>query len=284
MNLTFPTCMIALFVALDAAAADRVSLNDATVDQLASIDGVDRVSAERVVSLRARRKGLSNVEELRAIPGLDLSTLTALQRGTSVEMELPVGPAREYTSAEEVLAEFVREPSIQQVQTWTSQYARTHPDMVRRLDSASRSFAALPRVWVEYRMNNGWDTDWTYYPSDGLVDSPDDQSRVFDVLDEAGRDQDQRVVVRLSWDLSELVMSSDRIRVVNETQDLVKLRDNMLSEATRLYFDRRRHQVQMLLSPARDLEGQVEDQLRLLELTAGIDALTGGSFSGSLPK
>ncbi len=77
-------------------------------------------------------------------------------------------------------------------------------------------------------------------------------------------------------------MSSEQIRVINESQDIVKLRDKVLDEVTRLYFDRRRLQVELLLSPAGDLRTQLENELRLQELTANLDALTGGSFSASL--
>jgi len=69
--------------------------------------------------------------------------------------------------------------------------------------------------------------------------------------------------------------------MINEAQDVVKLRDKVLTEVTRLYFDRRRAQVESVLSPKRDLGAQVKDQLSILEKTAQIDALTGGAFSGS---
>ena len=38
-------------------------------------------------------------------------------------------------------------------------------------------------------------------------------------------------------------MSSERIRVISEAQDVVKLRDKVLRQATQIFFDRRRLQV-----------------------------------------
>ena len=148
--------------------------------------------------------------------------------------------------------------------------------MVQSWLRASRGFAALPKLRLEYRLTDGWDQDFVYELADGTEAVP--------VKDDAGNDRENRVLVQVNWDLSELVMSSDRIRIINEAQDVVKLRDKLLSQVTRLYFDRRRHQVEMLLNPRTDLDGQVEDQLRLMELTAGIDALTGGQFSNALGK
>jgi hypothetical protein len=56
----------------------------------------------------------------------------------------------------------------------------------------------------------------------------------------------------------------------------------VLGEVTRLYFDRRRLQVDMLLNPKSDLMGQVKDELRLREITASLDAYTGGRLSAAL--
>ena len=102
------------------------------------------------------------------------------------------------------------------------------------------------------------------------------------MINDADQGQYQEYKVRLVWDLDKLVMSSERIRVINEAQDLVKLRDKVLSEVTRLYFERRRLQVERLLAPKADLMARVREELRLMELTANIDALTGGAFSAAL--
>ena len=58
--------------------------------------------------------------------------------------------------------------------------------------------------------------------------------------------------------------------------------DKVLDEVTRVYFDRRRLQVDQLLSPSSSLRDQIKHELRLQELTASIDALTGGAFSAQL--
>jgi hypothetical protein len=55
----------------------------------------------------------------------------------------------------------------------------------------------------------------------------------------------------------------------------------VLEEVTRVYFDRRELQVAMLLDPADTLEGRVALELELQELTARLDALTGGRFSAT---
>lgn len=276
--------MWALSTAGVAAAADQapLMLNDASVEQLASLDHVDMQDAQAIVALRSERGRLSSVEALRVLGTVDEPALASLRRSTAVELELPTAPSASYNTVEDVLAAFNGEPTVQDVQGWVMTYTNTHADAVRGWMAASKNFALLPELRLEYKVKDGWDQDWEYYPADGVIDSIDDQEEVFDILDDAGRDRDTTYVARATWDLDKLVMSSERIRVINEAQDIVKLRDKVLSEATAVYFERRQVQVQMLLEPKGDLRGQVKDQLRLMELTAQLDALSGGAFSAGL--
>jgi competence ComEA-like helix-hairpin-helix protein len=267
-----------LLLPLPAAAADdRLLLDRATAGELAALDGVGPELGSAIVTLREERGQLRSVEELRVLPGIDAAALATLREQTQIEVQLPVGATRSYGTAEEVLAEFADEPSIQEVQSWAALYAKTNPELVNRWLRQSRSFAALPELKLEYRLRDGWDQGWYYLPEDGTADTPDDG--MFDVLEDADRDQDQYYTVQLSWKLDDLVMSSERIRVIGEVQEVVKLRDKVVSETTSLYFERRRLQVDQLLQPKSDLRGQIADQLRLLEMTANLDALTGGAFS-----
>lgn len=63
---------------------------------------------------------------------------------------------------------------------------------------------------------------------------------------------------------------------------MVQLRDDIVNEVTRTYFERRRIQVGLLVSPAKDDHVLLEKELRIQELTALIDGLTGGYFSSHL--
>ena len=63
---------------------------------------------------------------------------------------------------------------------------------------------------------------------------------------------------------------------------MAELRDDVLNEVTHLYFERRRVQTDMLLNPIQEASGDTERRLRLEELTADIDGLTGGYLSARL--
>lgn len=264
------------------AEAKPLILGEADAQQLAELEEVSDEQASAVVALISERGGLDSVEELRVLPELSEAALNSLRKGTVVQFDVPEQSMQTYSSPTEVLAEFDSEPSIQQVQDWASDYARLSPSNVDRWLAASKSFAALPQLTVEYRVKDDWGQDFDYVNADGVEPLPNEDTTA--LLTDADQGQDATYYVRARWDLDQLVMSSERIRVINEAQDIAKLRDKVLSEITRLYFERRRVQVEMLLSPKRDTMGQVKQQLRLMEITASIDALTGGAYSQALKR
>ena len=194
---------------------------------------------------------------------------------------LAVALASEVRSADEVLAAFAHEPDVGTVQRWAADAAHVAPDTVRRWMRDARVAAALPALVVELRTGDDWSNDFQPFDADG---NPPVSNAVptEDVLVGADVGQDRALVLRASWDLAALVSSPDRLRAVHEAQDAVKLRERVLAEVTRLYFERRRLQVDVHLAPRADLAGQVRDELRLRELTAALDAWTAGRFSESL--
>lgn len=254
-------------------------LNDVTAKELVSIEGVDQAEAEQIVSLRTKRQGLTSVEELRILK-FDAETLNALRGHLAADLSIRKVAKGSYSSVEEVLGQFSNEPEVATVQAMAMAYTKTNPDLVEGWLRASKSAYALPAVTLTYNKDLDDYTTWSYLDldGDGTVDNDEHQ------FNTARADDDDGFSVRLAWRLDKLVMSSERIRVINEAQDIVKLRDKVLDEVTRVYFDRRRLQVDQLLSPAGGLKEQIKNELRLQELTASIDALTGGGFSASLRR
>lgn len=259
-------------------APPRFDLNRADAGELATIPGVGADTAGRIVALRTERGGLHSVEELRGLR-LDDEVLASLRSRTTISLGVPVAPAMAFDTPEQVLQQFAGEPTIQQVHGWANEYANTSPIQVQRWLAQSVAFATLPEVTLEYELQNDYDQGFEYQTADGA--DPVAGVDVLAVSEDADQGQTQQYQIRLNWELDRLVMSSEKIRVINEAQDIVKLRDKVLAEATRLYFERRRLQVDRLLTPKTDLMARVKDELRLMELTANLDALTGGAFSGA---
>ena len=269
-----------LTILIAPAAGAQLLLNQATAEQLSSIEQVEPAEAAQIVQLRAERKSLGSVEELRIL-GLDAATLDSLRQNLSVEFRLvKVADRPRLTSVEDVLGHFSGEPSVGSVQAMAMSYTKTNPELVEGWLKASKTAFTLPAVTLSYDKDLDDYNTWNYVDLDGNGQVETDEFQLYN----SRADDDDSFGVRLSWRLDKIVMSSERIRVINEAQDIVKLRDKILEDATRLYFDRRRLQVEQLLSPPGDLRTQLKNELRLQELTANIDALTGGRFSASLPQ
>lgn len=254
-------------------------LNQVSAEDLARIDGVDAEQARQIVELRSSRSRLGSVEELRVL-GLSNETMNALRGAVSQELTIKKVNKGSYTSVDQVLAQFSNEPDVLKVQAMAMDYTKTNPALVDGWLKASKAAYALPAVTLTYDKDIDEYTTWDYLDinGDGEVGSGEHQYNT------ARADDDQGIGVRLAWRLDKLVMSSERIRVINEAQDIVKLRDKVLDEVTRVYFDRRRLQVDQLLNPSSSLRDQIKHELRLQELTASIDALTGGAFSADLRR
>ena len=63
---------------------------------------------------------------------------------------------------------------------------------------------------------------------------------------------------------------------------MVELRNDLLSEATRIYYERRRLQIDLVFTPPVSEQEHLENLLRMDELTSLLDGMTDGFFSKRL--
>lgn len=282
-SLLLASAVLALGAGLEpeARAARTVALNAASSAELAALQGVDEATADRIVALRAQRGRIGSVEALRILD-LPESALDALRDGTHVDLAVKRAGGKKYEDVDAVLAEFSGEPDIRAVQAMAQDYSMTRPDLVQNWLKASKRAFLLPSMSLTYRkeLDLAERDEWADIDTETKTWQNEWERREDTVTGE----NDDTYQVSLRWRLDKLVMSSEQIRVISESQDVVKLRDKVLDEVTRLYFDRRRLQVELLLNPAGDLKRQIEDALRLQEMSANLDALTGGAFSAALPS
>lgn len=92
------------------------------------------------------------------------------------------------------------------------------------------------------------------------------------------------VEARASWDLGRLVFDPAELRAAREGARLAAERLDLESEVTRLYYQRRRLQMDWILDPPDDPAESARRRLELDELTAALDALTGGWFSREIAR
>jgi hypothetical protein len=100
------------------------------------------------------------------------------------------------------------------------------------------------------------------------------------LLDRAhDRDRGLRVDVELIWDLSESRSPDDALAVSRERRQVVELRDQVLERVNRLFFERERVRARLSEAPSPDSGALAELQLRERELSAQLDAWSGGLAS-----
>ena len=167
--------------------------------------------------------------------------------------------------------DFSNEPTINEIQIAAINYAEVSNKKIEWMRSAAKKRAWLPAVafGIDRDIDRTIDLDraGTGDP-DIYIEGPDEKGWSWDV--------------GLSWDLGDMVWSTDQTSIDVRSRLMVQLRNDILDQVTKLYFERRRLQLEFMQNPVEDQSKLILKQLRLQELTADIDGLTGSYLSDSL--
>lgn len=185
---------------------------------------------------------------------------------------------------EEVMGHFEHEPSIREVQHAAIRYAEINPAQFAEWRRNVRGRGLWPEL-LQFTVGHDTDDDEGYSRSKTIGISggtaylgPDDEAWDWDT------DNDWDYEVRMRWNLQDYCFHNDALKISSETEKQVELRQEILENITKLYFDRRRLQVETVLQPNVPIALKVKRQLQLEEFTAAIDAMTGGFFSDALKR
>ncbi|MDP8213308.1 MAG: hypothetical protein P9X22_08510 [Candidatus Zapsychrus exili] len=164
------------------------------------------------------------------------------------------------------------EPSIGEVHNLSINYAEVSPNKIKQWRSQASKRAWFPDLSIGIdgkRNKTTGESVWGSYSGGGQhYIGPDDHTYYRNF----GWD------VSLSWDMGDLVWNSDQTSIDSRSKMMVELRGDILDQVTRLYFERRRIKVEMSMANL-DSSIRLEKELRVEELTALIDGMTGGEFS-----
>ena len=160
-------------------------------------------------------------------------------------------------------------PSILEVQRMAIDYAEVSPEKIKKWRSGAKWKALMPRLSLGF--SESLDDNIDIYKSST-------KSYVIRGPRERGTDWD----IDLTWDLSDLVWNDAQTSIDVRSKLMVQLRDEVLEEVTRLYFERKRLLAEIDETGTETGKKLREKKLHVEELTAHIDALTGGRFSGTI--
>ncbi len=163
------------------------------------------------------------------------------------------------------------EPSAKEIQHQVIQYNDVSNEKIKRWHASSRAAALLPSFNFgkdfskspSIDIDRGGTSDKDFY-----IKGPDTVRNAWDM--------------GASWDLGDFLFSSNQTSIDSREKLMVELRQDLLAEATRTFYERRRLQMEILFQPAATEQEHLEKLLRLDELRSLLDGMTGGFLSKRL--
>jgi len=158
------------------------------------------------------------------------------------------------------------EPEYRQLQQAAIRYANVRADKIKRWESEARLKALLPKVSCGFDKDRSTNTEiYTSATKEYSVIGPDDVNQGFSAS--------------VSWELGDLIWDDDQANIDVRSRLLVQLRNDILDDLRRVYFERRRLQYEALEGAPTDGKVRFEKEMRIAELTQAIDDLTDNYFS-----
>lgn len=171
-----------------------------------------------------------------------------------------------YSSAQDVPSISKDEPTILELHQAAIRYAEVNPNKITNWRRQAALKALFPEVSVGY--DRDIDSTITSSTSQGKTTytlGPDDTSYGLDLS--------------LKWDLGDLIYNDDQTSIDSRSKLMVQLRNDVLEKLNQAYFERKRLQAELLKYQDKTSPAYQERQLKIEELTAQIDGLTGGYLS-----
>ena len=160
-------------------------------------------------------------------------------------------------------------PTIQEVHQAAIRYAEVMPGKIRGWRTGAMWRNWLPKFTVGLDRSR----------NQTIASATSSGKTTFSVGPE---DESYKVGFGFTWDFANLVWNPDQISIDTRSRLMVQLRQDILEEVTRLYFERKRLLAEFQGNPTADPVLLHERRLRVEESTAQLDALTGGWFSKSM--
>jgi len=163
------------------------------------------------------------------------------------------------------------EPAFRDLQAAALKFAEVSPEKIAKWRTQARLKALVPKIslGIDNNSSNTYEI-YTSATRDYIVQGPDDNTKGFDVT--------------VSWDLGGMIWSDDQTNIDVRSRLTTQLRNDILDDLRRSYYERKRLQFEMMASSPRDMKLKFEKELRIRELTQAIDDLTGNYLTDHMKQ
>ncbi|MDD5428149.1 MAG: hypothetical protein PHI58_02805 [Candidatus Omnitrophica bacterium] len=164
---------------------------------------------------------------------------------------------------------FEGEPALRELQKAAIKFCDVSPDKISNWHRDSRLKALVPKVSVGMGNDRSSNTEiYTSATRDYAVQGPEDYSNNLDFS--------------VSWDLGNLIWTNDQTSIDVRSRLNTQLRNDILDDLRRVYYERKRLQFDLITAPPKDMRSRFERELRIQELTQALDDLTGNYMSDNV--
>ena len=176
------------------------------------------------------------------------------------------------------------EPSVIEVQKHALQFSAlpTTNDYKRyRLQARLRNL--VPKLGVDLN-TTGTTTD--YLQSDKGITTDVSLNSDFNAGRTSRYQRDGKSFKQLSvqWNTDQFFYDDEIRYILNQARLTANIKENLLDDVTRIYFQRRRLQLESLSSPPKDQLDKLSNELQIAELTGQLDSRTGGWFTKEIER
>lgn len=176
------------------------------------------------------------------------------------------------------------EPSVIEVQKQALKFsALPTTNDYKRYRTEARLRNIIPKLGFDL---NNTGTNTNYYQFNQGISANTSSNNDFNA-DKTNRYQyDGKSFKQLSvqWDTNQILYDDEIRFILNQARLTANIKENLLDDVTRIYFQRRKLQLETLLNPGENNTEKLFKQIEIAELTGQLDSRTGGWFSKEVEK
>lgn len=174
-------------------------------------------------------------------------------------------------SANKINRLFSNEPNILQLHKAAINYAHVGNEKTKQWHRNSRLRALMPKVSIDLDQSIGKNIDLdrgSTSTDDVYIIGPDNK--------------DVNLGMSLEWDFSDIIWNSNQTSIDYREKYTIEMRENILNELNSLFFERKKLKIKTTFNSNITQDELTDLILKIEELTARIDALTGGFMSQTI--